>query len=242
MLAKYPHVRTEEETLRRVLAGASIARYGDGEFKHCADKRNVSQEFHPRLSQRLREILGESGPCMVGIPNLNKDALERMTPEKAAFWEKHRSAAEFLETRPYSSAFITRPDSAPWINTAAYWTAVESLWRNKDITLVRGSGKGLTCEDLAGAGCVTEIMGTRQSAFKGYDQILARVVGGRPKRVLICLGPTATVLAVDLAAQGIHAIDLGHIALFIRKWRRGEPMTLSKDDKSQDKPQPAEVV
>jgi hypothetical protein len=53
--------------------------------------------------------------------------------------------------------------------------------------------------------------------------------------VLICLGPAATVLAVDLCAHGIHAIDLGHIALFMRKYRCGEPMTLSKDDKGHDK-------
>lgn len=232
----YPSVRSEEETLRRVLAGASLARYGDGEFKHCEGHRNVSQEHDEQLSARLRGILVDSGTCMVGIPNLNAAALERMTDQKHAFWLPYRSAAVHLAPhRCYASAFITRPDSAPWIDTPEYWAQVESLWVGRDVTLVRGSHKGLTRDDLVGADTVTEVLGPRQHAFADYDELLALVLGSKAKLALLCLGPTATVLAVDLAARGIHAIDLGHIALFLRKYRRGEPMTLTKDDKSHDK-------
>lgn len=226
-LAVYPSVRSEEETLRRVLAGASLARYGDGEFKHCADQANVSQAYHPRLSARLREILVESGPCMVGIPNLHS-----ATP-KQAHWQKYAYATQWLAPRPYASAFITRPDSAPWINTVEYWAELQRLWVGYDVTLVRGSHKGLTAEDLIGAGRITEIVGMRQHAFTEYDALLARI--GTPRRALLCLGPCATVLAVDLCARGVHAVDLGHVAIFLRKFRRGEPMVLSKDDKSHDK-------
>ncbi len=240
-MAGYPLVRSEEETLQRVLAGASLARFGDGEFKHCSDKANVSQSADRKLGDRLRGILKESGSCMVGIPNLNPAAMQRMDDQKRTFWEPfRRSAAPLLEPgRVYASAFISRPDSAPQINTPAYWTAIESLWHTTDVTLVRGSTKGLTSEDLEGAGTVTEIICPRQHAFAEYEDILARI--GRPKRALLCLGPTATVLAVDLAARGVHAIDLGHIALFLRKFRRGEPMTLSKADKSHDKARVSEA-
>ena len=224
---QYPLVRSERETLQRVLAGASLARYGDGEFKHCADQRNISQSYNAALSVRLRAILQESGSCMVGIPNIHS-----ATP-KAEFWKQFRGAARWLSARPYASSFVTRPDSAPWIDTPDYWAQVESLWLGRDVTLVRGSSKGLTSDDLMGAGVVTEIIAARQHAFADYDTLLARI--GRPRVALLCLGPTATVLAVDLCARGVHAIDLGHIALFLRKYRRGEPMTLTKDDKSHDK-------
>ena len=236
----YPLVRPEEETLKRVLAGASLARYGDGEFKHCANQRNVSQVHDPRLSERLRGILRDSGSCMVGIPNLNPDALLRMTDEKRLWWKKLRHVAPLLAAeRSYGSAFITRPDSAPWINTPTYWAAIETLWAGRDVTLVcgrdrdDGSTKTLTAADLASARTVREVLAPRQHAFAEYDELLERI--GRPDRALLCLGPTATVLAVDLCARGVHAIDLGHIALFLRKYRRGEPLTLSKDDKSHDK-------
>lgn len=230
----YPPVRDEFETMRRVVAGASLSRFGDGEFKHCADQRNVSQEHDARLSRRLREILLDSGPCMVGIPNLNPEALALMTEQKREWWSGHRHAARWLDaSRSYASAFITRPDSAPWIDTADYWAQIESLWAGRDVTLVGGSQKSLQPEDLASARHVRHVVAARQHAFSEYPQLLERI--GRPERALLCLGPTATVLAVDLCARGVHAIDLGHIALFLRKHRRGEAMTLTKDDKSQDK-------
>lgn len=219
----YPIVRSEAETLTRVLAGASLARYGDGEFKHCADQRNVSQAYDPTLSARLRSILQDSGSCMVGIPNLHAP-----TP-KAEFWDQYRRASAWLAPRPYGSAFVTRPDSAPWIDTPDYWASLESLWLGRDVTLVRGSTKSLTADDLIGAGCVTEIICARQHAFADYSQILARI--GRPARALLCLGPTATVLAVDLCAKGVHAIDLGHVGMFLKKHRQGLPMWVTKADK-----------
>lgn len=240
MSGAYPIVRSEEETLQRVLAGASIARYGDGEFKICHGGDAVAQQCTPEIRGRLIQILAESGPYMVGIPNLNAGALEAMDEQKRKHWNRYRYASQWLTGRPYGSSFITRPDSAPWINTPEYWRQVESLWLGENVTLVRGSNKGLTCDDLLGANEVREIVGPRQHAYAEYESLLERI--GRPKRALLCLGPCATVLAVDLAKRGVHAIDLGHIALFIRKFRRGEPMTLSKADKSQDKPAPVEVT
>ncbi len=224
MLSSYPHVLSEQTTLNRVCAGASLARYGDGEFKMCGGSGIKSQMAHPVLATRLRGILQDSGACLVGIPNIYSD-----TP-KVEFWRKHVGASRYLADRFYVSAFVTRPDSAPWIDTPAYWRQIESLWRGQDVTLVRGSHKSLAPEDLVGAGTVTDVLCPRQHAFVEYNAILERI--GRPRRAIVCLGPTATVLAVDLCARGVHAIDLGHVALFLRKHRRGESMQLTKDDKS----------
>jgi hypothetical protein len=182
-----------------------------------------SQCGDPKLTRRLRAILQDSGECLVGIPNVRSD-----TP-KIAHWGKYARFARLLADRPYGSAFVTRPDSAPWIDTPTYWGMVESLWIDQAVTLVRGSSKSLIAEDLAGAAAVTEIVAARQHAFADYDELLERI--GRPERVLLCLGPTATVLAVDLAARGVHAIDCGHIGMFLRTHRRGDPMWVTKEDK-----------
>lgn len=229
----YPMVRGEVETLQAVLAGASLARYGDGEFKMLHDAGIKNHDAHPVLSQRLREILRESGECLVGIPNIRSD-----TP-KAGFWGKYMAFAHYLADRPYCSSFVTRPDSAPWINTPTYWHALETLWLDQDVTIVRGSGKSLTATDVVGARTVTEVIGPRRSAFVEYDDLMARICAGRPRRVLIGLGPVATVMAVDLCRRGIHAIDLGHTALFLRKFRRGEPMQVTAEEKALEAyPQP----
>lgn len=225
VVTAYPYVLSEFDTLRRVCAGASLARYGDGEFKLCDGHGIKSQVFHPALQKRLRGILLDSGSCLVGIPNL------RSATPKAKFWSGYLTASRLLRpNREYGSSFISRPDSAPWIDSTAYWHLLESLWRDQDVTLVRGSHKGLMVEDLAGAARVTEIIAPRQHAWASYEALLEQV--GTPKRALLCLGPTATVMAVDLCARGVHAIDLGHVALFWRKHVRGLPMRLTKDEKA----------
>lgn len=221
----YPAVLDEASTLQRVVAGFSLARYGDGEFKLCAGHAIKSQAFDPVLSDRLREILLSSGGCLVGVPNICSD-----TP-KAPYWENFRKYASlFGPRRSYVSSFVTRPDSAPWIDTPAYWAMLEYLWVGQDVTLVRGSGKSLTSDDLLGAGKVTEIIAPRQHAWSEYRSLLKRI--GTPTRALICLGPTATVMAADLCARGVHAIDLGHVGMFLRKRRRGDPMWVTKEDKA----------
>lgn len=226
-MTRYPEVLSEWDTLCAVIGGRSLARYGDGELKMASHMAGIkSQNADHALTERLRGILKDSGQCLVGIPNIRSD-----TP-KAAHWGKYMRFAWMLYDRQYASSFITRPDSAPWINTPTYWQALESLWVGQDVTLVRGSSKSLTAEDLVGAREVREVLAPRQHAWAEYHSLLDRI--GTPERALLCLGPTATVMAVDLCAKGVHAIDLGHVGLFLRKHRRGDPMWLSKDDKAQD--------
>ncbi len=224
-MKSYPHILPELETMRLVASGRSIARYGDGELKMAGRAAGIkSQQWHPDLQRRLVEILKASGECLVGIPNIHSD-----TP-KTEFWPKYKWASELLVDRQYVSSFITRPDSAPWINTPEYWDLLESLWKDRDITLVRGSSKSLVADDLIGsARSVREILAPRQHAWVEYASLLERI--GTPDRVLICLGPTATVMAVDLCAKGVHAIDLGHVGLFVHKRNRGEPMWVTDADR-----------
>lgn len=219
----YPSVLGESATLELVRQGQSLARYGDGEFALARGRGIPCQKADPVLQKRLHAILQDSGTCLVGIPNIHS-----WTP-KAAYWRKYARASALLVPRTYVSSFVTRPDSAPWIDTPEYWAALESLWIGQDVTLVRGSEKSLTKADLIGAGTVTEILAPRQHAWATSDLLLEQI--GTPARVLLCLGPTATVLAVDLCAKGVHAIDLGHVGMFLRKHRRGEPMIRTEADK-----------
>lgn len=228
MLTSYPRVRDEKETMRRVLAGASIARFGDGEFALAENRSIRPQRGRPDLAERLRGILlGDAAPCMVGIPNIA--ALASLPPKKARFWAKYaRCAALLAPDVNYASSFITRPDNAPALDTPEYWRQLESLWAGQDVTLVRGddpNGTGavsLVKKDLASARTVTEVVAPGVNAWDKYPAILEEV--GRPRRALLCLGATATVMAVDLSRLGVHAIDLGHVGMFLRRHLAGEPM------------------
>lgn len=224
----YPRVLGEFETLERVASGRSLARFGDGEFAMASGADMKSQRFDHQLQRRLRDILIDSGECLIGVPNIHTSI---KTPKRTS-WDKHMARGESLlsPNRPYVSAFISRPDSAPWIDTPEYWGLLESLWIGKDVVVVRGGEKSLMPSDLVGARSVREVVGPSQHAWSDYSRLVAEV--GTPDGiVLLCLGATATVMAVDLCALGVHAVDLGHVGMFLRKHRRGEPMWLTKADK-----------
>jgi hypothetical protein len=210
-----PRVMTERDTLEAMHAGQSIARYGDGELKIAKGADAKSQRGDPELARRLRNILAEKPRrCLVGIPNIATND----TP-KVAFWSQYRDRrwTRFYSMNfDYASSFITRPDSAPWIDTPYYWQRVIDLWRDRDVVLVRGSSKSLCAADLALARGVTEIVVSRQHAWADFGALMSQLCGEK-RRVLLCLGATATVLAHDLADHGVHALDLGHIGMFLRK-------------------------
>lgn len=207
----WPQMISEDETVERLLAGASIARFGDGEFKLCQGHPCVSQAPSRDLRRRLRDILIDAGECLVGIPNIKAP-----TP-KREFWRRYDrpDIRALLRPKVYASAFVSRPDSAPWIARPDYWDSVRTLWRGRHVVLLRGSGKSLTPALLGEAASVREIVGPRQHAFAEYDRLLAEV--GKPDVALLCLGATATVMAVDLCARGVQALDLGHLGMFLKR-------------------------
>lgn len=206
---RYPRVLSEHETLAR-LPAESISRFGDGELRCAVDSGCTSQRADPALARELRAILAVPKNCLIGIPNA-------MVGPKVANWSRY---AEDRYTRlyrapEYVSAFITRPDSAPSIDTPHYWAAVEALWLGKDITLVVGDKKSITGEMLSGAASVREVWGPRQHAYAEIDRLEEEI--GKPSgTVILCLGATATALAYRLAQKGVHALDLGHLGMFKR--------------------------
>lgn len=214
----YPKVIGEFETLRLVCVGHSIARFGDGEFKIAKGGACVSQVADPKLSQELREILvgSNKGALIVGIPTMDPDG------PKAGQWARYKNIYPRLlnPKKVYHSAFITRPDSAPWIDTPTYFDEMESLWRDKEVALV-GCGERSLKEDFlyeTGAKKVFFVKCARRDAYADIDALEAAVVLTGAKTAILCAGPTATCLAARLSKK-LHAIDLGHVGMF---WRRYE--------------------
>lgn len=206
----YPAVLSEAETLARAAAGASLARYGDGELSIIRGGDCVSQVRDPKLAAELAGILAEkNGAALACIPNVVATRREG--------WKSYADPkfAALYTGGPYGSSFITRPDSAPWIDTPDYWATVRSLWEGKDVTLVLGTQRSLRPTELPGAHAVREVWGPRRDAYAQLDRIEDEV--GKPSGpVLICLGPAATALAARLARKGVHALDLGHVGMFMR--------------------------
>lgn len=194
--------------------GRGLARFGDGELKLVLGRDAKSQRHHPSLSAMLsRILLDTTGPCLPCIPRPIPDG------PKAEFWRAYLRRPYvrlYAASGTYGSAFVTRPDSAPEINNAGYWGSTRELWAGRDVVLVRGSGKSLTAGRLPGARSVHEIVGPVQHAWAEHRDLF-KVLKDERRRVLLCLGATATCLAWMLSNEGVHALDLGHLGMFTKR-------------------------
>lgn len=225
-MLKYPEVLSEFETVRRAVEeGYSLARFGDGELRLCFGEKHIAQDCDKEMAAELRHIArADVDGLLVCIPNAE-------APNgKPVMWGHTRySSDKYRELyRPdmtYGSSFICRPDSAPWIDTDVYWLFARKLWEDKHVVLVLGE-RGGSLTDLHHAASVKKIYGPERSAYEFVDGLEARIkqavhVGAddgfayNKKTVLLCLGPTATILAYRLARVGIHACDVGHLGRFM---------------------------
>ena len=90
-----------------------------------------------------------------------------------------------------------------------------SIWNGKNVLLVEGefSRFGAGNDLFQNVRQVKRIICPSENAFQSYDLILEEVLknADREDLVLLALGPTATVLAYDLAKEGLWAIDSGNL-------------------------------
>lgn len=218
----YPCVIDEWTTLELLEQGHSIARYGDGELNLCIGGKAKSQPYEPALAKRLRQILRAKSPCLVGIPRL-EDSPGWMPAQKQQFWAKYRQNP-YLELyrydKGYASAFITRPDSVPAINTLEYFQRLQRLWGGRQVVLINGEQPGQRFDEYPQFCSAAERWTTASSnAWAGYWELLQRCLHrSRETLFLLSIGPTATVLAFDLCLQGYQALDLGHAGMFAKRF------------------------
>jgi len=193
-------------TLQRAVSGISLSRFGDGELKLCHGDDSLTQVYIPKLADELREILQGNTKCLVAIPHSNGERAEYW----AGFMAKHSKYLKRGVT--YGSAFISRPDEAPWIRSYDYKLLFQRLWRERDVVLV-GSGSSLTSDKLEGARSIRRVDIPPEGAYADIKTIEKEI--GTPSHVLLCAGATGTVLAHRLAEKGVHAVDAGFAGKFM---------------------------
>jgi len=230
----YPKVMTEWETMQAAVAGRSLARLGDGELRIADGGSAISQMGSKALRSEMVSVLNGDHGVLTCIPHMNGPKYEKT-------WYRYNMDKYIrLYTRSeYGSAFVSRPDSAPWIDTPEYWELCEQLWRGKSIVLVISEEhSSIRPVQLASCRTLRIVEGPRRDAYEQIDLLMAKVGQlEQGQTVILCLGACATVLAVRLYTRyGAHAIDLGHIGRFMRKKGKYSGQVPGSDERVGDTP------
>lgn len=216
-----PQVYTIEETLNRIIEHkSSICRLGDGEFNLIFGKDLGFQKCSPVISKRMKEILQSSDPnILIGIPDVF-DNLESYTTFTIDWWHEYlytnASALKEIigEHKSYHNTQISRFADYKCDKTELVIPLYRKIWDKRDIYIVEGEQTriGVGNDLLDNAANVYRILAPAKNAYDAYDRIVSSVKQHAPvgALVIIALGPTATIMAYDLAKMGYQALDLGH--------------------------------
>ena len=202
---------------------ASICRFGDGELNLCEEKGIPFQKASPQLAERLREVLSSDIPgILIAIPELLYS--DRSFYSKCARNFTRNFGCFFIDVlnkyihpqKTYYPAGITlRYAGISEYDFKKYFDDFIRIWKDKDITIICGKTvfDKLEHNIFDFAKSVEYQYAPSINAFEEYDTVLKQALTiNKNRMVIIILGPTATVLAYDLALQGYQALDLGHIA------------------------------
>lgn len=218
------------ETIMRIKQERlSVTRFGDGEFGIALSEWDTGfQDKTKELSQALISVLGNrSSNLLICIPHYynymfgakakvkriwtglckNKNRQKRIIQLLREECGKKYIFGDSLITRPYMD--MRSPKLAQKV-----FPALKKVWENEDILIVEGEKTclGIGNDLFDNAQSIKRILAPASNAFSVYDQIKNSVLENYTGGIcLIALGPTATVLAADLARNGIWAFDIGHI-------------------------------
>lgn len=209
----------------------SVARFGDGELDIINDA-NFSlpfQENSESLRSNLKKILSETNDqVLIGIPHY----FARMEPSdsfktKLYWYQKINTLNNIAKSilgyqrQSFADTQFTRVymDTKKTIDVANRFKKIRSIWNNKHVLIIEGEGTkfGLGNDLLEKTKSISRIIIPAEHAFRKYDEILRETLifirhhENWNGVVLICAGPTATVLANDLGKRGIQSIDIGHL-------------------------------
>jgi hypothetical protein len=202
----------EFDTIRAVLSGKSLARFGDGELKVMHGAGYSREPAYAELTAQLvQTFLAPHPDCLIGIPTWDARG------PKYQNWLRHRDRFNKL-IQPktlYASAFVTRPDSAPWINSREYAQAVERIWKGKRVVVVCEKQGSMVKTVALAAAEVKHLACPHQEAFASIDKLEGKTLAHAPDVAILCAGPTASILANRLAAKGVQAVDLGSAGQFL---------------------------
>lgn len=231
---KYPLVLASHESLKSILEHSlSVVRFGDGELNVIRGIGWGFQEYDFALSNRLKEVLNSNeSNIAVCIPDVFKDR-SRFTVSARRFWydqvlnylnywNKYTIKGKIYYDALFTRFYMDLSDKDIFPNRSL--ELLKMIWDNSNLLIIEGAGSRLGYKNdlFNNAISVKRIICPAENAYSKYEKILAvSKMHAKDRLVLIALGMTATILAFDLARNGIRAIDIGHVDIEYEWYRMG---------------------
>ena len=223
ILFKNLYIASREKTLNEIIKyNKSISRYGDGEIAMILGAGLSFQRTDNHLGKRLLEVLNSNETnLLIGIffPYQIKE-IDTYINNSFRFWTNFLYDNKFkmlnmLKKRKYYSTSISRFYShiKDRSKVYKYIPKLKKIWEGRDLLIIEGEKTrfGIGNDLLNNAKSIKRILCPTRNAYNLYDKILnAALKVDKKCLIIIALGPTATILAHDLAKYGYQAIDIGH--------------------------------
>jgi hypothetical protein len=229
------------KTFELLRQGASIFRFGDGELRLMQGVESINHGMelgskaivaYLRAAAALGGHPHPNGPCVGLVPSLDGNASRFRAGHTWVNDKSYKTTTMMcFPVGRYCSASITRPDHlVEWDfdGLAAGWA---SVFAGKTILYIRPSGIKLDPSSArmqalniifkdAQAVLKPDFLntGTRHFAQRQFimDFIHEELRKTRIDIVVLSLGPTATIIAAELACQGVQALDFGSLSGKVR--------------------------
>jgi|SRR5690625_656456 len=222
---KKPFILSNEKTISEIINNKkSFARFGDGEFRMLLDQNEKIgfQDKNYELTNRLREVLNSSSEkLLIGLTNTFQYNFN-FTLDSQIFWLGFNAVygkkilQKIKKDKIYGDSLITRFYMPFRDKTQTHIKVLnlKKIWDGKELLIIEGENTklGVGNDLFANSKSINRLICPSKNAFNVYDQIVQQATYyGKDKMILIALGPTATILAHDLAHRGLWAIDIGHV-------------------------------
>lgn len=228
-----PKILSLDETLDLIInEHYSVSRNGDGELNLMLGERIDFQHADSRMRNLLKEALNARLDKYIScLPNIFVD-YSRFHEKAQGYFGRYLQTKRYFyytyaKAPEYGDAFISRfyIDLKDKSHSASQVAKLKKIWEKQDVVLVEGkdSRLGVNNDLFSGTNSLKRILGPAINAFDRYDELISTIseVANNDTLILLALGPTATVMAYELAKAGYWAVDIGHIDIEYEWFRMG---------------------
>lgn len=234
---------TDEEAVDLIVdRRMSLSRFGDGEFRWMLGIKEKSfQECSPQLAQALTDAFQSNHEkLLTGIPigmfDTSGCKIYAKMWWKMVKWETFCQLIPYVDySKIYCNASITRPyiDYIDYNYSQMCFANVRRIWDGRECIFVEGERTmlGVGNDLFANAKSIGRIVCPAENAFERIEEIKRAIYTYAKEDTLLlgALGPTASILAVQMCEKGYQFVDIGHIDIeyiwFLQRTKRRIPVT-----------------